>query len=425
MSGNAANTTIAPPPNWQMLWGNGAGFYNFQLDIVGFLAVLGESSVVANAQALLPPNRPTDLPSRKAWVTSVHTGNAKEHVHHVANILLGEELSLFEVRCVEVTKKQEPKPADRLDTIFRGIQTSARESANYDPPPVKAKATGPLTWVTLTGFFLSVSLFITSFVLGDGYSMLATLLLSFLSTLIGIANKWTLRLAKRPTGNAPDDAGDLVIRYPNGSFLVVKCDDEVARELYFAPEEIKYTIKSPAVYRIISLLATLILMLGIIFLANAKLQLQFAWAASYGIINAAHWAAAALPARSHWDLSCYVIREQSVVGGPENKTFTEALWKAIVLAKGTTWVRNGSSPAAPQTKTWDKWLDDASDLLVTRDELKNPGIGRLVNPVIEWAGDTPEKGTVWNMPKDWDPKAAWDKIYQDKKEEEKAGKIHV
>jgi hypothetical protein len=100
-----ANTTISPPPNWNMLWGNG-GLGNFQLDIVGFLAVLGESSVTANAQvsalsrlfylprllpapqALLPPSRPTALPSTKAWVTSVETGNVKEHIHHVAHILL-------------------------------------------------------------------------------------------------------------------------------------------------------------------------------------------------------------------------------------------------------------------------------------------------------------------------------------------------
>lgn len=107
MGSNYANTTISTPgPGWGFIWGNGPGFKNFQLDIVGFLAVLGESSVTANAQvsalsrlfylprllpapqALLPPSRATTLPSTKAWVTSVDTGNYKEHIHHVANILL-------------------------------------------------------------------------------------------------------------------------------------------------------------------------------------------------------------------------------------------------------------------------------------------------------------------------------------------------
>lgn len=105
--GGNSNTTISNPTkaDWKVLWGNG-GFDNFQLDIVGFLAVLGESSVTANAQvsalsrlfylprllpapqALLPPSRATTLPSTPASVTSVQTGNVKPHVHHVANILL-------------------------------------------------------------------------------------------------------------------------------------------------------------------------------------------------------------------------------------------------------------------------------------------------------------------------------------------------
>jgi hypothetical protein len=106
MSGGNNNSTISHPgSDWQMLWGNGS-IWNFQLDIVGFLAVLGEGSVTANAQvsalsrlfylprllpapqALLPPTRPTELPSTKAWVTGVSSGNKKEHVHHVANTLL-------------------------------------------------------------------------------------------------------------------------------------------------------------------------------------------------------------------------------------------------------------------------------------------------------------------------------------------------
>lgn len=88
-----------------MLWDNG-GLSNFQLDIVGFLAVLGEGSVLANSQvsalsplfylprilpapqALLPPNRPVKLPSTPASVTAVHSGNTKDYVHHVAWILL-------------------------------------------------------------------------------------------------------------------------------------------------------------------------------------------------------------------------------------------------------------------------------------------------------------------------------------------------
>lgn len=99
-------TNISTPGiDWRMRWASGV-FEDFQLDIVGFLAVLGEGSVLANfqvsalsplfflpriipaPQALLPPERKKTLPETKAWVTGVFSGNTKEHVHHVAHVLL-------------------------------------------------------------------------------------------------------------------------------------------------------------------------------------------------------------------------------------------------------------------------------------------------------------------------------------------------
>lgn len=267
--------------------------------------------------------------------------------------------------------------------------------------PVTAKTTGPLSWVTLLGFSLSICIFVSSIVFGDGMSMVATLLLSGLSTLTGIANKWELKLPQRRDGIAPK--GDTVIRYPNGSYLIVKCDETIARELFFAPEEITYRLSDPVQYRIVSLFGTVILMLGIIALANAKLQLQFAWAGAYVIINAAHWIAAAVPQKMHWDLSCYQLKEQGVEGGPTNESFTDALWKAIVLTKDTRWVKNGK--AAPQTGVWDQWLIEAethAQLAGAQDSVK------LKKPIFPDGEPTPE-GKEWKLPK-WDPIFEWTKI---------------
>jgi hypothetical protein len=263
----------------------------------------------------------------------------------------------FAVRCVKVTKRDDIRPPTRMDTILRGVNRSATRSPEIVPPSVKAKANGPLSWVTLLGFFMSVFIFILSVVFGDGMSMIATILLSLLSTLVGVSNKWNLRLPRRPQTDAPP--GDVVIRYPNGSYLIVQCDEDVARELYFAPEEIDYTITSPTYYRLLSLFGTLMLMLGVIALANAKLQLQMVWAGAYILINIAHWVVAAVPQKMHWDLSCYDVREQGVEGGPSNPSFTEALWKAILITKSQSWVKNGK--AAPETEVWDAWLDKAEE----------------------------------------------------------------
>lgn len=98
------NITISEPgSDWMMLWPDSFG--NVQLDIVGFLAILGEQSILANAQvsalsklflvprllpapqALLRVSRPVTLPSEQATVTSL-SGERIDHIHHVASILL-------------------------------------------------------------------------------------------------------------------------------------------------------------------------------------------------------------------------------------------------------------------------------------------------------------------------------------------------
>jgi hypothetical protein len=249
---------------------------------------------------------------------------------------------------------------------------------------------------------MSVFIFSLSIIFGDGMSMIATILLSFLSTLVGVSNKWNLRLPRRPQADAPP--GDVVIRYPNGSYLIVQCDEDVARELYFAPEEIDYTITSPTYYRVLSLFGTLMLMLGVIALANAKLQLQMVWAGAYILINIAHWVVAAVPQKMHWDLSCYDVREQGVEGGPSNPSFTEALWKAILITKSQSWVKNGK--AAPETEVWDAWLNMAEE----QAQMYGTRVGSLVKPL--WIEGDLDKATIFEAPstEQWNAKAAWDKL---------------
>ncbi|KAM3418626.1 hypothetical protein BST61_g4603 [Cercospora zeina] len=385
MAGNN-NATVAMPgqQNWAMWW-QWSEFDNFQLDIVGFLALLGEGAVLANAQvsalsrlfllprllpapqALIRTTRPTALPCTNASVTGVHSGNVKSHVYHVANVLLGANSAMqpFTVRCVEVKVKESVRqPVSFLDRFFRGQPGHADDNALS--PLVKAKATGPQTWVTLLGVAESLFLLAASITFGDGMSLLATISLSLLSTVVGVCNKWTLRLPKTASKYPP---GDLVIRYPNGSFLVVKCEEIVARALYFAPEEIDYYIQHPVAYQMLSLLGTILLMLGIVFLANAKLQLQFGWAGAYVLINIAHWIAAARPEGSHWDLTCFDVAEQHVKGDGPFANFTLALWEAIRITKSVQWVKAGA--AAPQTTVWNEWLYTAEKKANDKD---GPGV---------------------------------------------------
>jgi hypothetical protein len=259
--------------------------------------------------------------------------------------------------------------------------------------PMKSKTVGPLTAVLFLGFSLSAGLLALSIQQRDGMSIVATCLLSLLSSLIGYGNKWTLQLPRRKhkTGTVP--RGDVVIRYPKGSFLVVRCDEDVARELYFAPAEIEYLLKHAPAYRILSLIGTMMLMGGVICLANAQIQVQIAWAGAYMLLGAAYWTVAALPGKLHWDTSCYRVTQEclsdsdmSLKGYPSvNETFTQALWKAIVVTKTTSWV--GKSDACPQTQAWQDWLNAA----------------RACSKDVRHADKEKREGVkTWEVP-DWDP----------------------
>lgn len=201
---------------------------------------------------------------------------------------------------------------------------------------------------------------------------MATVLLSLLSTNTGIANKW------KPTPNDPkpdkhSPPGDVVIRYPQGAFIVVKCYERTARYLYFNPSErCIYRVRSTTAYRGLSLVSTLMLMGCVVALANSKVETQLGFAGCYMLINVCYWIAAALPPSRHWDLSRLEVREVDVRGGAPPRTatvdnvpptYTEALWKAIAVTGTMHWVKEAGF--APKTPAWDEWLHEAEDAAIT------------------------------------------------------------
>lgn len=329
---------------------------------VGFLAILGEGSLEPIAQVatlsyfvylprLLPapqvfirPTRPEKLetvPTVK--VVGIESGNTANEIHHVAHALhRGDKLPANSVKLVRVTEdERRPRPTVR--------------------------ALGPLTALALLGFSMSAALFGLSIKYKDGMALLATIFLSLLGTLTGCSNKW------RPTPNNPtpdpnSPPGSVVIKYPQGAFIVVECNELTARYLYFnRSEKCIYKVGSSPVYRLLSLIGTLLLMSGVICLANSKIYLQSGFAASYMLLNIFYWVVAALPPARHWDLSRLHVTEIDVCGGfpPQGRkddttptTYTEALWKTIAITGSTGWVREDAG-MAPQTQAWEEWLKKA------------------------------------------------------------------
>ena len=266
---------------------------------------------------------------------SSRSGNQRLQLNHIASILHqnGDRLPDYSVKVVELEE-------------------------NEDQGPVKALSRGPLTWLALLGTAMSIGLTAYSVVVGDAASLAATLCLSVLSTLIGIGSKWNLALPMR-TENREVPPSDVIITYPHGVFVIVKCREPTQRRLYWHPEKCVYIV-GVRTYRFLSLAATTLLMAGVICLANATIYLQIAWAAAYVILNAAYWIVAALPQSWHWDLSAFRATPVDYVGGgPEQKnpTYTRALWLAIAITGESKWAQDFD--IAPKSASWNDWLAEA------------------------------------------------------------------
>jgi hypothetical protein len=81
-------------------------FSEIQFDTAGFLAILGEGSVMANSQvaslsrimflprllpapqALMVPSRPTKLEPSAGSTTGVNSGNHRDYINHVGHVLV-------------------------------------------------------------------------------------------------------------------------------------------------------------------------------------------------------------------------------------------------------------------------------------------------------------------------------------------------
>lgn len=310
-------------------------------------------------------------------------------------LVSGFQMQPFEVRCLRIRK---------LD-----LQGAKRTTGGGF---VRAALFGPVNLATMLGCVLSIALFVLSVVYGDGMSLTAVCLLSLLSTLIGLTSRWHMQFVKRPQGDH-DPPGDCVIRWPNGSYLVLKCNESLAHQLLFAPDAIAYKLQHSSHFIPASLLGTLILMISVIALANAKIQLQIAWAVSYVILNIGHWAAAALPRGWNFSISGYEIEEEHLSSGGKSATFTEGLFKTIVFTRSTAWVK--MSNAVPDTENWREWLRQAENAArqcrTSEDSVDELPVPRALRRHGTW-GKAHACGVMHETPNAdvWRPDGAFDEI---------------
>jgi hypothetical protein len=384
-------------------------FQNLRLDIVGIIAILGDGGVTRNAQvaalswynniprllpapqALLKQERDRRLPTESGTVVGVYSGNVRHNLNFFTSVLHPYRLQKYEVEFLQVD--------------FDGASDEL----------YGARPCGELFCLSVVGCLMSIALIVLSIYYQDGMSLLATIFLSMVSSLVGIGSHWELVFpppnVANPEGVLPP--GDIVIYYPNGALRVIRCTEQTSR-LYFEVERCKYSLGDTP-YRSIALLATIMLMLGVIFLSNATLRLQVALASAYIILNALYWGVSAVnPLTNHWKHSFKITkfplvtpvkldkpnpqlgkntqdqpkqspevtggttpstrrrwrnsaalrRDTQMVGYEMNdsstqqepdRTMTTALWVAIALTGTSKWL-NDSTYIAPVSEAWKEWL---------------------------------------------------------------------
>ncbi|KAH9907142.1 hypothetical protein F4778DRAFT_525012 [Xylariomycetidae sp. FL2044] len=251
-------------------------------------------------------------------------------------------------------------------------------------PAIPAKIYSPVHILSVFSFLLTAGIIILAAVKHDGTAIVAVSLIAIASSVVGWASWWRPILMNRShTNKVPE--GDVIIRTREGAFLLVKCTEEVARELYSGTDECEYHVGVQH-YRILMGFATFLLMVSVILLGNCKWDTQIFIGAAYITLNGMYWAMALLPRKYFWDLSRYewkdttpVYAQNAHLNNDESdpregtRSFTRTLWYAIRETKRTAWAER--SGAAPNTEQWSMWLAEAQKA-AKEGNIKWPSVAR-------------------------------------------------
>lgn len=253
----------------------------------------------------------------------------------------------------------------------RGIQrrrTAKQKAADRLSNPILKKGerpvmppalTSPIHVITIISFVMTLAIFGLAAYWRDTNALIAVFIISLQASLVGYASWWKPQLMTRDSNGVPVPPGDMLIRTSKSSFILVKCNEDVARELYTGPEQCEYYV-GPKNYRILMAIATMLLMVGVVLLGNTKFNAQVVISASYILLNGAYWIFGMIPKAYFWDMTRYTckdITEEDAKNADKEKlelagvevspSFTRTLWYAIRETNGHTgWVeRSGAAPS--------------------------------------------------------------------------------
>jgi len=335
------------------------------------------------------------MPQTSAAVVGVHNGTLFPTLNYFPNIIHPiEDFSSYSFKVYEIKhKNQNPDPPNtksvedgskelsgstsidfgkiedgpaalpRRRSTFRRLTQTLTGSPDKKKPRVPAQWFSPLNVLSVGSCLLTIGLLVWAALIKDGTACCALGTISLASSIVGYASWWSPVLSLR-NFSSKVPAGDVVVRTREGAFILVRCNEEVARELYTGTEECRYYV-GIQMYRVLVGLGTFLLMVSVVLLGNCNFTMQAAIGVSYIVLNGAFWIASLIPKGRFWDLSNYVWTDitpsdarnahekqgDTLEGKP---SFTRTMWYAIRETKKTGWVkRMGAAPATPK---WEEWL---------------------------------------------------------------------
>lgn len=262
-----------------------------------------------------------------------------------------------------------PGPPRRTATMAERITdaltkpTMLNSEERYSVPPTSYSPTHILSVISC---LLTVGIIIAARYWEDGTAILAIAVISIASSVVCYASWWQPILMNRGT-NAKVTEGDVVIRTREGAFILIRCTEEVARELYSGTVECRYI--SHKFHRLYMGLGMVLLMVAIVLLGNCGWNSQAFIGGSYILLNGLYWVMGLVPPKHFWDLTRYDVQDVTppdakkahikshVPPGEGVPSFTRTLWYAVRETKHGAWVER--SGAMPRTDEWKKWLDEA------------------------------------------------------------------
>jgi hypothetical protein len=331
----------------------------WRLDAIGILAILGERNVKLNSllitsnglcyfprlmpapQGILSGKRMKRLPQEEdVTVVGIKSGNKQTGLNYFASMIHAKILDApeFTVQTIDIRTR-------------------------FETPEVLRQWCCPIDIITGFSCLLTVGLLGYALYLKDGIGFFAVLVMSISTTLICAAAHWRVRLPRRTAPRRQDQMppGDVVIRTTQGSFLVIRCEEAIARKLYFAKEDCEYSLSTSVSMTVGGFGGGIGLSAAIILYGNCTWGVQAATASAYAGLNLLYWIASACPPQWTWDWSQFGIFE--IRPAKTYSNFTAALAMAIRDAGDAQWAY--TSEAAPQNASWRTWCDKADIMMGT------------------------------------------------------------